>query len=448
MAQTVVARPQELAPVERDTAHELTVLSIPPTSRGHGGVSLSESLRSSLHSLGANVMRTALTMLGIIIGVGAVVALLAIGNGVVADARDKLERNGTNLITVKGANQVSAGVATGNTQNTLTLEDADALQQSGTIPDVAAISPEVGRGGRMNVGTVNTFGEMLGVWPSYQDVHSYATAEGSFISDQDVTSRTRVVALGSNIATALFPTSDPIGKNVRLNGNNFQVIGVMEVKGGNGFGSRDNQVYVPITTVLTIFTGNRQQPVGAGHTIETISVKGVSPETIDKAIAEINDGLAARHRTRSGAPDWQVTNQADQIKAAEDTQKTYQIFLFVIASISLFVGGIGIMNIMLVSVTERTREIGIRKAIGAKGKDILTQFVTEAVLISLIGALTGVIFGLTASYIVGETWKRTIVSPESVGIAVFFATATGLFFGVYPARRASRLKPIDALRYE
>src|SRR6476620_7931967 len=150
MAQTVVARPQELAPIELNTAQELTILSIPPTSRSHGGVPLTESMRSSLHSLGANVMRTALTMLGIIIGVGAVVALLAIGNGVVADARDKLERNGTNLITVKGANQVSAGVATGNTQNTLTLEDADALQQSGAIPDVAAISPEVGRGGRMN----------------------------------------------------------------------------------------------------------------------------------------------------------------------------------------------------------------------------------------------------------------------------------------------------------
>jgi len=300
----------------------------------------------------------------------------------------------------------------------------------------------------MNVGTVNTFGETLGVWPSYQDVYSYTTVSGNFISDQDVTSASRVVALGSNIATALFPGSDPIGKTVRLNGNAFQVIGVMETKGGNGFGSRDNQVYVPITVVLTLFTGNRQQPTGAGHTIETISIKSVSPENVDKAIAEANDALAARHRTRSGAPDWQVTNQADQIKAAEDTQKTYQIFLLVIASISLLVGGIGIMNIMLVSVTERTREIGIRKAIGAKGKDILTQFVTEAVLISLIGAMTGVIFGLLAAFVVGKTWQRTIVSPQSVFIAVFFACATGLFFGVYPARRASRLKPIDALRYE
>jgi putative ABC transport system permease protein len=393
-------------------------------------------------------MRTALTMLGIIIGVGAVVALLAIGNGVVATAIEKVERNGTNLITIKGANQVSAGVATGNTQNTLTLEDAEAMAEPGAIPDAAGISPEVGRGGRMNVGTVNTFGETLGVWPSYQDVHGYSPAEGAFISDQDVTSSAKVVALGSNIATALFPTSDPVGKTVRLNNQSFLVIGVMEVKGGNGFGSRDNQVYAPITTVLTYFTGFRQQPVGAGHTIETISVKSTTPDTVDKAISEANDVMAARHRTKSGAPDWQVTNQADQIQAAKDTQKTYQIFLLVIASISLLVGGIGIMNIMLVSVTERTREIGIRKAIGAREKDILTQFITEAVLISLLGALTGVIFGLMASYIVGKTWERTIVSPGSIVIAVAFATATGLFFGVYPARRASRLKPIDALRYE
>ncbi len=447
MAQPI-ARTLERPSVPEETPTQLSVLSVAPQTRGRGGVPLSESLRSSIQSLSANVMRTLLTMLGIIIGVGAVIALLAIGNGVVATAREKLEANGTNLVTIQGANQRTAGVATGSLSNTLTLEDAVVLAQPGTIPDAAAISPEVGRGGRINVGTVNTFGQTLGVWPSYQDVHSYNPVEGSFISDQDVTSNTRVVALGANIATALFPSSDPVGKTVRLNNNSFQVIGVMEAKGGNGFGSRDNQVYVPITTALTVLTGGRQQAVGAGKNIDTISIKAASTENVDKAISEINDALAAQHRTRNGQPDWQVTNQADQIKAAEETQKTYQIFLLVIASISLLVGGIGIMNIMLVSVTERTREIGIRKAIGAKGKDILTQFVTEAVLISLIGALTGVVFGLAAAVIVGKTWQRTIVSPQSVVIAVVFATATGLFFGVYPARRASRLKPIDALRYE
>jgi putative ABC transport system permease protein len=452
MASPIIAVPnRRIAPrpsLEESFAGGRGLLSTPPKTQGRGGVPLSESVRSSLDSLGANIMRTALTMLGVIIGVGAVVALLAIGNGVVATAIEKVERNGTNLVTIKGANQISAGVATGSTQNTLTLEDAEALAEPGAVPDASGISPEVGRGGRINVGTVNTFGETLGVWPAYQDVHGYSVASGSFVSDQDVSSDARVVVLGANIATALFPNGDPVGKAVRLNNMAFQVIGVMEVKGGNGFGSPDNQAYIPITAVLTLFTGNRQQPIGAGHTIETIAIKATTPDTVDKAISEANDGLAARHRTRTGAPDWQVTNQADQLQAAKDTQRTYQIFLLVIASISLLVGGIGIMNIMLVSVTERTREIGIRKAVGAREKDIMTQFITEAVLISLLGALVGVLFGLAAAYIVGKTWERTIVSPESVIVAVAFATATGLFFGVYPARRASRLKPIEALRYE
>ncbi len=447
---------QIIAPVAPDgtihevatAARELSVLSIPPSSRRSGGVPLSESFRSSINSLSANIMRTLLTMLGIIIGVGAVVALLAIGNGVVAEARANLERNGTNLVTIQGGNQVSAGVATGTLTQTLTAEDAIALAESGAVPDAAAISPEVQRGGRITVGALNTFGGFRGVWPSFADVHNYNTVSGEFIQDSDVTSRATVVDLGAQIASALFGESDPVGKIVRMNGVGFRVIGVMETKGGNGFGSLDTQVYIPLSTAQAVLVGGFPGAPTAGKTVQNIYIKAAAPESVDKAIAEANDVLAARHRTRTGAPDWQITNQADQIKAAEETQKTYQIFLFVIASISLLVGGIGIMNIMLVSVTERTREIGIRKAIGAKGKDIMTQFITEAVLISLIGALTGVAFGLLASYIVGKTWKTTIVSPESVFIAVFFACATGLFFGVYPARRASRLKPIDALRYE
>jgi len=430
-----------------DTAR-IARLGTPPTMGKGGGVPLSESFMSSLHSLSANVTRTILTMLGIIIGVASVIALLAYGNGVVAKSLAALEANGTNLVTVQGANQRTAGVATGNQSQTLTLEDAVALAQPGTIPDAAAISPELGRGGRINVGTVNTFGETLGVWPSYQDVHSYNPVAGNFISDQDVTSNARVIALGANIATALFPGSDPIGKTVRLNNNAFQVIGVMETKGGNSRGSLDNQVYVPITTALTVLTGGRQQPTGAGHNIDTIAVKATSPGSVDKAIGELNDALFAQHRIKNGQPDWQVVNQADQLQAAQDTQKTYQIFLFVIASISLLVGGIGIMNIMLVSVTERTREIGIRKAIGAKKRDILTQFITESVVMSLLGALTGVALGVLASYLVGRFYQPTLVSVQSIFIAVGFAVATGLFFGVYPAQRAASLKPIDALRYE
>ena len=449
MAQTLA--PPALSPpvaVPMPDARELAVLSVPPRLRGRGGVPLTESLRSSLYSLGANAMRTALTMLGIVIGVGAVVALLAIGNGVVADARATVERNGTDLVTIQGANQVSAGVATGSMQNTLTVDDAVEIADPAQVPDAEAISPEAQRGGRITFGALNTFGGFRGVWPSFSVVHNYNPVSGSFIQDTDVTSRATVVALGANIATALFGENDPVGKTVRLNGVGFRVVGVMETKGGNGFGSLDTQVYVPLSTAQAVLVGGFPGAPAPGKVVNAIYIKAKDSGSVDKAIAEANAILTVRHRTRTGAPDWQVTNQADQIAAAESTQKTYQIFLLVIASISLLVGGIGIMNIMLVSVTERTREIGIRKAIGARGKDILTQFITEAVLISLIGALTGVVLGLAAAFIVGATWKRTIVSPESVGIAVFFACATGLFFGVYPARRASRLKPIDALRYE
>ena len=305
------------------------------------------------------------------------------------------------------------------------------------------------RGGQITANGKNAFGAAIGVWPSYVDVHGYNVASGSFIADSDVTGNQAVVALGATIANTLFPGVDPTGQTIRLSGNTFKVIGVMEAKGGNGFGSLDSQVYIPITTAMAKLTGGRGgAPTGSGKVVSTIYVKSTSADTVDKAISEANTVLGGLHKTKTGAADWSVTNQQDQLQAAKDTQKTYQIFLFVIASISLLVGGIGIMNIMLVSVTERTREIGIRKAIGAKKKDILMQFVTEAVLMSLIGALTGVVLGVVASYLVARFYQPTLVSIQSIFIAVGFAVVTGLFFGVYPAQRAASLKPIDALRYE
>ncbi|MDQ2785520.1 MAG: ABC transporter permease [Chloroflexota bacterium] len=424
-------------------------LGTPPTTRKGGGVSLAESFSSALHNLSANVTRTILTMLGIIIGVASVIALLAYGNGVVAKALTALERNGTNLITIQGASQSSGGVATGNQSQTLTLADATALADPTQCPDCGAVSPEVQRGGQITANGKNAFGAAIGVWPAYADVHAYNVTTGSFIADSDVTGNQAVVVLGAQIAQTLFGSTDPTGQTIRLSGNSFKVIGVMEAKGGNGFGSLDTQVYVPITTAMAKLTGGRGgAPTGAGKVVSTIYVKATSANTVNQAISEVNTVLGGQHNTKSGAADWSVTNQQDQLQAAQDTQKTYQIFLFVIASISLLVGGIGIMNIMLVSVTERTREIGIRKAIGAKKRDILTQFVTEAVLMSLIGALTGVALGVVASYLVARLYQPTLVSVQSIFIAVGFAVMTGLFFGVYPAQRAASLRPIDALRYE
>jgi len=418
---------------------------------GQLSVSLSESFSSAVNSLTANVTRTILTMLGIIIGVGAVIALLAYGNGVVAKSLAALERNGTNLITLKGASQSAVGnVPTGNQSLTLTVTDAIALSDPANCPDCAAISPEMGRGGPIANGSKRTFGELLGVWPQFTDVHSYNVVKGGFITDTDLTSNANVVALGATVAQTLFGDTDPTGQTVRLNNISFKVVGVMEVKGGTGFGSLDSQVYVPLTTALGQLTGGRGGAATntSGKIVETIYVNAASANSVASAIGEVNDTLSGLHRTRTGAPDWSVINQQDQLQAAQDTQKTYQIFLLVIASISLLVGGIGIMNIMLVSVTERTREIGVRKAIGARKSDILTQFITESVLMSLIGALIGVGVGLLTSYLVGRFYQQTIVSVQSVFIAVGFAMVTGLFFGVYPAQRAASLKPIDALRYE
>ena len=390
-------------------------------------------------------------MLGIIIGVAAVIALLAYGNGVVAKALAALERNGTNLITIQGASQATAGVATGNQSQTLTLADATALADPTQCPDCGAVSPEVRGGGQITANGKNTFGAAIGVWPAFTDVHSYNVATGSFIADSDVTGNQPVVdPRREHRDTPSSAISIRPGRRSGINRQSFKVIGVMEAKGGNGFGSLDNQVYVPITTAMAKLTGGRGgAPTRRGQGRRYDLRQGRRARTRwNKAISEINDVLSGQHRTKTGAPDWQVTNQADQLQAAKDTQKTYQIFLFVIASISLLVGGIGIMNIMLVSVTERTREIGIRKAIGAKKRDIMTQFITESVVMSLIGALTGVVIGVLASYLVGRFYQQTIVSIQSIFIAVGFAVATGLFFGVYPAQRAASLKPIDALRYE
>lgn len=449
----VVVPPAPPAPPSSvSSSTQLVLLATPPkTRKGGGGVSLSESFTSAVNSLSANVTRTILTMLGIIIGVGAVISLLAYGNGVVAKSLAALERNGTNLITLKGASQNAVGnVPTGAQSLTLTINDATALADPANCPDCASVSPEMGRGGPIAFGSKRTFGELLGVLPSFTDVHSYNPVMGSFFADSDVTGNNTVVVLGASVAQALFADADPTGQTVRLNNISFKVVGVMEAKGGSGFGSLDSQVYIPLTTALGRLTGGRGSATTntSGKIVETIYVNGKSANTVSAAIGEINDTLSAQHHTKNGVPDWQVVNQQDQLQAAQDTQKTYQIFLLVIASISLLVGGIGIMNIMLVSVTERTREIGIRKAIGARKGDILTQFITESVLMSLIGALTGVAFGLLASYLVGRFYQQTLVSVQSIFIAVGFAMATGLFFGVYPAQRAASLKPIDALRYE
>ena len=431
-------------------SRDIAVLSRPPKTRRGGRVPVAEIFASALYSLSANKLRSALTMLGIIIGVGSVVGLLAIGNGVTGSITNQLTKNGTNMIFVQGASATTNGVNNGSRFQSITLEDAEAMAAPGAVPDAAAISPEVQRTGQLTAGSKNTFGTVVGVWPTFSLVHDSYAATGDFLSDSDVKTNAPVVVLGATLAKDLFGAEDPLGKSVRIFGKGFRVIGVMEAKGGS-FGSPDGQAYVPISTALSQLIGDpgAATVVRRGRTVNVIYVKATSSASVDPAVEEIREILNARHQTPvDGKPDFELLTQAELLKTVNSTLAVITIFLAAIAGISLLVGGIGIMNIMLVSVTERTREIGIRKAIGATERNILIQFVIESVLLGLIGAIIGVLFGAGLAWLVSVLWQPSPISPSSIVVAVIFAMLTGLFFGVFPARRAARLKPIDALRYE
>ncbi len=411
-----------------------------------------ESFKIALTSLASNKLRSLLTMLGIIIGVGAVIALQSIGEGVVAASQKRLEVNGTNLVTIQPTSQNVGGIALSSSNNNLTLEDAEAMADTSRVTRASAVAPEYRSGGQLVYNSKNSFGQAVGTTEAYPSVRELTLAAGDWFTDNDVTQSKQVVVLGSQVAKDLFDQEDPLNKSVRLNRVNFQVVGVLQAKGGTGFGSLDSQVYMPLTTAQKRLFGPRQQgATGTGKTVSAIVIKASDTSSVDKVISEVTDLLRERHRIAGNQQDdFQVVNQQDLLQTAKDQAATYTIFLLVIASISLFVGGIGIMNIMLVTVTERTREIGIRKAIGAKPGDILTQFMIESVSICFLGGLVGVVGGVGASLIIGSTVPSlpTLLSPSIIFIAVGFAVAVGLFFGIYPARRASRLNPIDALRYD
>lgn len=420
-------------------------------------MSIFESFKTAYSSLISNKLRSILTMLGIIIGVASVIGLQSIGQGTIDTAQKNLERAGTNLVTVSPASQSFLGVATGGTNNTLTYEDAQALATPGTIPAAAAVEAEYNSGGPVVAGSINSFGQIVGTTDQYTNVHDADLTEGEWFTSDDVTSAHTVAILGATIAQTLFPSTDPIGQHISIRGNSFSVVGVLAAKGGNGFGSQDSEIFVPLTAAEQRLFGNRASgATGTGKTVNSIVLKATSADQVDTLIQQVTAELETLHKIQPGqSDDFQVVNEQDQLQAAKDQEATLNIFLVVIASISLFVGGIGIMNIMLVTVTERTREIGIRKAIGAKPRDILTQFMIESVMLCLVGGLigmflgVGVAMGLDASKIsFGGSPMHTVVSPTIVIISIAFAVVVGLFFGIYPARRAAKLNPIDALRYD
>jgi putative ABC transport system permease protein len=415
-------------------------------------LNLIEALRMAAGGLLANRLRSSLTMLGILIGVTAVILLVAVGNGASVQINNQIESLGANVIYVFPSNaRGTAGVSQGfGTGQSLTQDDVDAINSRQQDPDVVAAIPISSSGGQITYGNQNYFAPTTGTTAVFPQVRDYQIAEGSFFTDDDVTSRHRVVVLGQTVVDNLFGTQDPIGQTIKISRQSFRVIGVFAPKGGTGFGSQDNVVVAPITTVWAYLTGSR------GKVISQIVASASSPGTVTDAETEITTILMERHQISDASQaDFQLQSQQDILNQATSIATALTLVLGAIAGISLVVGGIGIMNIMLVTVTERTREIGIRKAIGARRRDILAQFLIEAMVLSGLGGALGIAVGALLAAeaphipaIAASSFPTPVVSVPSVFLAFFVSVGIGLFFGIYPANRAARLHPIEALRYE
>ena len=402
-------------------------------------------LTDAVESLNANKLRTALTMLGIVIGVASVVSMLAIGNGASSSITSSIESMGTNLLYVSSTNE-------GTNPQPITLADADAIIDSGGAPSVKAVAPVVQRSMDVTYAGASTTSTVMGVTPDYSAVRNTPVAAGRFITQADIDNHATVAVLGSDVVEELFGASvGVLGQKIRIGSNLYQVVGILESKGGDSIGSSDNQVIVPISTAqVRIITRS-----SAHDEVSQISVAVVDAEKIQNAITEVTSILRSRHDIRSDdEDDFNVMSTETLTEAATSITGILTVFLGGIAGISLLVGGIGIMNIMLVSVIERTKEIGLRKAVGARDSDIMLQFVVESLIIGLVGGLLGVLVGWGISSVIGgvAAFGSTALTPEismgSVLMAVSFSVAVGLVFGLYPANRAAKLEPVEALRTE
>jgi putative ABC transport system permease protein len=412
-------------------------------------VDLVDSVRVAGRALNANKMRSTLTMLGVIIGVAAVIALLSIGQGVQKSVTDQIQSAGSNLLFVLPV-EIGAGGG-GEFTASLTYEDVEAIADPRNVPDAAAIAPMMQGSGQVTYRSEETRTTIAGVSPEYDRVRNLELAFGRFLSSQDIDTRARVAVLGSEAAEELFNDSAyPVGQTIKINRIPFRVIGVMEEKGMGMMGSEDGYIFVPISTAQARLYPQQRNLAGEFE-VTFIYVQVLSEEHMNAATEDINDLLRRRHDISLGSEDdFSVINQADLVDIMAEVTGILTLFLGAIAAIALLVGGIGIMNIMLVSVTERTREIGIRKAVGAKRRDILLQFLVEAMVLSLLGGALGILLGYGLSQGVSRLSEdlATVVSMNSVLLASTFSLIVGVVFGLYPALRAARLNPIDALRYE
>ncbi len=406
-------------------------------------MNLGQAFLEALESLGANKLRSGLTILGIVIGVAAVIAMLAAGTGAQNTITGSISGIGTNLLFVFRGN------LTERVRNVkpLTQQDAQAFTDEFSAPSVAGVAPVIQRTLEIVFGGERTSATVYGITPDYQPVRNYKLTEGDFITQEHLLGQASVALVGPEMADKLFKRHDGItGETLRIEGQPFRIIGVLESKGGGSFGSQDNVVLLPLTTAQTRLIRR------ANDQVDVIFIQAINADRVTQAAQEVADILRTRHRTAPGVDDFTVFTQQDFLATAQTITGVLTIFLGGVAAISLLVGGIGIMNIMLVSVTERTREIGLRKALGARKRDILIQFLAESSLLSLLGGLLGIGLGWLIAYVVGEVAAANntpfvpVVGSDAILLATLFSTAVGLFFGIYPANRAANLEPVEALR--
>jgi putative ABC transport system permease protein len=432
---------------------------------------IDESLWTALRSLRANLLRSLLTMLGIVIGVASIITMLSIGKGAKEQSLARMKEMGANLLFVRPGQQQRGMIHFGmGSRRTLKYEDSEALA-NGNTSYIEGVAPEHSQSAQVKFQNKNTNTRIIGTTPNYPGMRNSPVEIGSFFTDDDLLFKRRVCVLGPKVVENLLSessTSSPntmtapwppgqsqttstvseeskakmIGQSVRINNVIFRVVGILKSKGDMGFFNADDQIFIPITT--------GQKRLFGDNYISSISIQAKDQKVMDKAQEEIEKVIRRQHRLSANKEsDFNIQSQADWVEAMEETNKTFNWLLGGTAFVSLLVGGIGIMNIMLVSVTERTREIGLRKALGAKRLDILIQFLIEAVTLSLVGGVIGITFGFIGSQVISDLAKwKTLVAPESIALAFFFAAAIGVSFGVFPARKAAKLNPIEALRYE